>query len=292
MYDADGNLRLPPLVLIGAHSRAGRAIMRLWDGNFLVPIHRAAGDGIQVRDYTEVPKGIIPPGSFVVNCVGTPRGDERAMLRLNRDVAVQWARAAEEAEAAHFVQISSFAVYGRAERIGINTVESPQSIYGRSKLAADRTLSALSLPVTLLRIPMLFGDGPDKLKKLTSAVHRLNFVPCVQPQMQRSMLSYDALAAAVMQLCREPITGIVHAADPTPFTYELLSEVFFESTGRRLRKLMIPRWVAATARRLARPLHARLISSSLLDTNAALSFPIDEMASLKCELSKLARVRV
>lgn len=280
---------MPPLVLIGAHSRAGRAILRLWNGSFIVPIHRADGVGIQVSDYTKVPRGIIPPGSFVVNCVGTPRGDEREMSRLNRDVAVHWALAAQEAGAQHFVQISSFAVYGGVERIGNKTVENPRSTYGCSKLAADHALSALSLSVTILRIPMLFGDGPDKLKKLTSAVHRFNFVPCVQPQLQRSMLSYDALAAAVVQLYREPITGVLHAADPTPFTYELLSEVLFETTGRRPYKLIIPPWVASVTKRIARPLHDRLISSSLLDTDAAFSFPIVERASLKSELIKIAR---
>ncbi len=280
---------IPPLVLIGAHSRAGRAILRAWPGEAVTAVHRGAGDGVRVDDYAAVPPGAIPRDAFVVNCVGTPRGGEPDLLRLNRDVALRWAEAAVQGGARHFVQLSSFAVYGRAERIDAATPEAPVNLYGESKRAADRALADIGLPVTSLRIPMLFGDGPDKLTQLVAAVRKARVGPALKPPVARSMLSYTALASAVVELARHPVSGIVPVADPTPFTYELLADVLREETGRRPLPVPVPGLVRSLVRVAAAPLHARLLASSLLDPASAWRFPIAESASLTHALRQLAR---
>jgi UDP-glucose 4-epimerase len=280
---------VPPLVLIGARSRAGRAILAAWPGKQVVAVHRGDGDGVQVDDYAAVPPAVVPPDAFVVNCVGTPKGGEPELLRLNRDVALRWAQAAAQVGARHFVQLSSFAVYGWAERIDAGMPETPVNAYGRSKLAADRALADVGLPVTSLRIPMLFGDGPDKLTQLVAAVRKARVVPALKPPIKRSMLSYAALAAAVVELARHPVIGVVPVADPAAFTYERLADVLWEETGCRPLPLPIPGVISSLVRAAAAPLHARLLASSLLDPASAWRFPIPESASLTHALRCLAR---
>lgn len=281
---------VPPLVIIGAQSRAGRAILQAWPGERIVAIHRGVGTGVRVNDYAAVPADGIPPGSFVVNCVGTPKGSEAELLHLNCDVALGWAEAAAQAGAYHFVQLSSFAVYGHAELIDAATAERPLNAYGRSKLAADKALAGVGLPVTSLRIPMLFGEGPDKLTQLVAAVRKVRVIPAITPPIRRSMLSYAALAAAIVELARHPVAGVVSVADPTPFTYELLSDVLSAETGRRPIGLPLPGPIQSLIRVAAAPLHARLLASSLLDPASAWYFPIAEPASLTHALRQLAQV--
>lgn len=280
---------VPPLVLIGAQSRAGRAIVQAWPRDRLIPVHRGTGEGVRVDDYAVVPSGVIPADGIVVNCVGTPHGSEAELLHLNRDVALRWAEVSAQAGARHFVQLSSFAVYGRAERIDAATPEAPVNAYGRSKLAADHALTKVGLPVTALRIPMLFGNGPDKLTQLVAAVRKARAVPVLKPPVRRSMLSYAALASAIVELTRHPVFGVVPVADPTPFTYELLADVLREESGHRPIAVPVPGPIRSLVRIAAAPLHSRLLASSLLDPVSAWRFPINEPASLPHALRQLAR---
>lgn len=237
-----------------------------------------------------VPPGAIPSGSIVINCVGTPAGSERSLLRLNRDVALRWAEAAAVAGATHFIQLSSFSVYGRAEQIGSGTPELPCTAYGRSKLAADRDLLALAQPnmsISIVRIPMLFGDGASKLAQLVRLTRIMRAVPKPNPPIERSMLSYDALAAAILKLARQPVNGIVHVADATVFTYERLSERMQCRTGRAPRRIRFPATVVDIVRRAAPSLHARLLASSRLDQSAAFAFDVPPNATLEREIDRL-----
>lgn len=244
-----------------------------------------------VADYLSVPEGAILPGSVVVNCVGSPVGSEAELLRVNCETAKCWGQAALAAGASQFVQLSSFSVYGGAELIDASTPEQPQSAYGRSKLAADRALMDLDrngLLVTLLRIPMLFGEGRDKLAQLIGVVLKAGLVPKLSKPIERSMLSYDALGAAVAHVARDPQRGVVNIADPTLFTYELLRDRVTAAAGRKVCRLWIPR-LATSAVRLAAPqIHARLFASSKLERSAALAFDIPHGATLEATIDRMA----
>ena len=281
---------IPTLVLIGSQSRAGRAITRIWPGR-IVAVHRGDGPGLGLYDYAQVPEGAIPPGSVVVNCVGTPIGAGEELYRVNRDVAVRWGKAAKAAGATQFIQLSSFAVYGSVALIDAATPERPETAYGRSKLAADLDLRSCAAPgfgVTLVRIPMLFGDGPDKLTRLVDMVRMTRIVPRVVPPIERAMLGYDALASAIHALALKPVDGVVLVADPAAFSYELLRDRVHRVTARRLRSVPVPAAAAAIVRRIAPAAHARLLASSRLATEVAYRFTMPDGASLVAALDRIA----
>jgi nucleoside-diphosphate-sugar epimerase len=282
----------PNLVIIGANSRGAQAIRRAWPGSSVTLIHRGEGPGIAVSDYASVPEGAVQPGSVVVNCVGTPLGTEAELMRVNHEVPLRWCEAAMAAGASHFIQLSSFAIYGKARLIDGRTPEKPMSSYGKSKLAADRALLEFDrrgLPVTLLRIPMLFGDGSDKMAQLIGMVLRAGFVPALDQQIERSMLSYDALGAVVAIIATSPQRGVANIADPTPFTYELLQDCILRATGRRIRKVWMPGLATAAIRLAAPALHARILASSKLDPAAALMVKIPAAATIKETIKRMAK---
>ena len=278
------------IVLVGAASRAGKAIAEAIAHRGVIPVHRGDGPGVVVRDYAEVPRGSIPEGSTVINCVGTPRGAWGELQRINVDVALSWARAAKLAGAAHFIQLSSFSVYGRAHWIERGTPETPASDYGHAKLAADNALVQLSsptMPITALRIPMLFGDGADKLSQIVRLTAKSAIVPQTTEPMPRSMLSYQGLARAVAALVDDPRSGAVLFADPTPFDYDLLAERISAVTGRRVSRLRVGRLASAFARKFAPSIHARLLAPSFLAPAAALECDLPESVTLIPYLDRL-----
>lgn len=283
---------LPVLVVVGARSRAGRAILRAWPGP-LIAVHRGADDGrgFAVADYATVPAGAIPAGSVVVNCVGTPNGDAAELDRINRLIPLAWARAARAAGSAGFVQLSSFAVYGRADEVGAATPERPTSDYGRAKLAADRDLLALMddrFRIVVARIPMLFGnDGADKLGRLVGLLARLGIVPVTRPPIARAMLSYDALAAALIGLVDAPVRGVTLLADPTSFSYELVAERLLRARSLAVCRVTIPGFAAALFGRVAPGIHSRLLASSRVAPDEHFRFDMPPGASLVEEIDRL-----
>ena len=282
----------PTLVLVGARSNAGRAIARLWPADRLVAIHRDSADprGIGVPDYLAVAEHALEPGCVVVNCVGTPHGTAGVLLRINRDVALAWAEAAQRRGAAGFVNLSSFSVYGRNECIGPATPAQPDGAYGASKLAADEGLAAretAAMPIARLRIPMLFGDGPDKLAQIVGLTTRLRMVPRLPHPIARAMLGYGALARAIAYLAAAPQGGVFHHADRQEFGYDLLAARIAAVRGVRVSRVPVSR-IAERLAALAVPgLHARLLASSRVDPALLLDCPVSPDEGLIAALDAL-----
>lgn len=281
---------LPPVVLIGAASKAGRAIAGLWPPARIVTVCRGEGPGIRVADYRSVPAGVIPEGSIVVNCVGTPRGSADLLHQVNCEAAVNWATQAALDRARGFVQLSSLSVYGDAPVIDGTTPEAPATDYGFTKLKADRELAAIAsaaFPITLLRIPMLFGDGPDKLSKLVGLFVRLGSVPRPPKPVERAMLSYAALAQVVSFISRAPVNGVTHAADPQSFSYNLVAERMRQASGRPVHRIPVPSLATGLLAVAAPGLAGRLFKSSVLADGVRIDCPLTEPSRLVAALDRL-----
>jgi dTDP-4-dehydrorhamnose reductase len=211
---------------------------------------------------------VIPQGSTVVLCVGTPTGDDESIKQANVETPLAWANAAKAAGANHVVQLSSFAVYGGVEQIDLCTPEQPVEAYGISKLLADRSLAALAddgFAVSTLRVPMLFGGGgDDKLARLVATLARVRVIPAPNPPICRSMLGYAGLGEVVADIIRRRIDGVLHAAEPTPFSWSLVARVM-RRNGLGVFELPVSASLTGLLRLTAPRIHARLFRSSVLD---------------------------
>lgn len=271
-----GRKVLTPIVLVGADSRAAAAIAARNRDRKVLYVGRGEGPGKRVLtpDYRTVPPGIAMADATIVNCVGTDRGIPSELDALNVEVPLVWARAAAGAGARQFVQISSFSVYGRRTAIGRNTPPAPESDYGKSKREAEAALAEIdALAVSIVRVPILVSpagssDEPDKLARLANLVARAHAVPAPADRVQRSMISYDAMARAVELLEADP-RPLAIAADPQPFTYDLLAEVAREA-GLATARVPVPRFAAGLLARAAPGLADRLLASSVLAPEANL----------------------
>lgn len=218
---------------------------------------------LQLLNYAEVPSEVRFAGATVVNCVGTDRGSPKKLDAVNHCVPLAWASAARAGGARHFIQLSSFSVYALTPLVGAASAVAPASAYGRSKLVAENGLRALAAPgfaVSLLRVPILLGGAADKLAALMKIIRRTHVIPRPAVPMRRAMLTYGGLGAAVGKLIEHPISGVIAAADPEPFSYDLVAECASAVSMRTIR-LPVPKVAAALMRAAAPSIGNRLFGS-------------------------------
>lgn len=289
-----------PIVVVGAQSRLGRSLALQLGARARLIARRAVDDaaGAVVSDYHAIAAADLKGASAVINCTGLVSGSFAALHQANVALPRLLATRSREAGVKRFVQISSFSVYGHAEEIAPSTPEMPVSDYGRTKLAGDHALadiSASDFDPVMLRIPALVDTSNDnKLATLVRLAVRTRALPAPRLPVIRSMLSYDLAASVAASLADGEEHGVVLAADPMAFTYEFLAKCIEELTGRRIRRVPVPRFLDR-AIELARPtLHASLLRSSRLpnEFNFVRESPIEAAlpAIVTCLVKKMASV--
>lgn len=285
-----------PLIIVGGHSRSGRAVRaRLADWPMLGIVREAAGTHERsIADYAEPPSDVDLRDATIIICAGAVNGTRDELWRANVDVPKTWTRRGIEGGARHLIQISSFSIFGGAEAIGPDTPAAPVSHYGESKLGAELALMELArdtLPITMLRVPILVGSGHDKLAKLARAARSTGLALSAPWPTPRSMLPYDGLARAVEAILQGPTPQAwqaLFAADPEPFTAHMMMEAA-EDNGRKLRALQMPAYFLKVIEKAAPGLHASMFRPNLLDSDANLLADGQGFVRLRATLRQILR---
>ncbi len=117
---------------------------------------------------------------------GRPTDEQKKLYRkVNTELPIETAKRAKNAGVRQFIFMSSSIVYNKyrnkKDRIGPNTIPSPNSVYGFSKLNAENGLLALSddtFRVCIIRSPLVYGPGcKGNYPTLSKAAHCLPFFP-------------------------------------------------------------------------------------------------------------------
>lgn len=130
---------------------------------------------------------------------------------VNRDLALEVAKAAKANGVKQFVFFSSMSVYGiTVGAISAETQPAPNTAYGISKWEAEQGLDALadeSFRVAVLRPPMIYGQGcRGNYPRLSALARSLPVFPKVDNQ--RSMLYIGTLCQFVQKLLESGKDGL------------------------------------------------------------------------------------
>jgi nucleoside-diphosphate-sugar epimerase len=164
------------------------------------------------------------------------------------------ARAAAERGIGRLVFLSSAAVYGRADHaVDESSPCRPDTAYGRSKLAAEQSLQAITketgLEVVALRPPLVYGAGaPGNFRTLVRLVSRGWPVPSGALTARRSLISVTNLCDLIVRALEAASLprGAYVAAEPARPIRDLYYGLC-QAAGRR--PLVVP--FPSTALRLA-----------------------------------------
>jgi nucleoside-diphosphate-sugar epimerase len=180
--------------------------------------------------------------------------NEAEMLAANRDGTLNVARACtQQSVPPRFVLISSMAAGGpspRGQARRANGNDHPVTMYGRSKLAAERTLPPLAIPWVVLRPPVVYGPADrEAFLPLFKAVS-FGLAPMFgDGSMELSLIHVVDLADAIVLagISDDVVGDVFYVAHPQVVTAADLMRAIAHEMRRSVIPLPIPRWAATVA---------------------------------------------
>lgn len=267
------------ILVTGGAGRLGRHVLDILDGRGVAGVRRP-GNGAGHVELLVTEPSILKPSRLagfdaIINCAGMVTGAPNELDLANLSYPVSLAECALEAGVPRFIQVSSFAVYGRVERIDHHSMLAPDGVYGRSKLKAERALEMLGTPtfcVTPVRLPFMFSERePALLGRLVQAMLLLRVLPVPRDgTSKRSMITYQQAARTLVTLATAPQlpAGPVVVADPEALDLASVARSVRALLNRRIAIVPVPAILAALVRPMAPTALDRLMRSSVLDPSA------------------------
>jgi dTDP-4-dehydrorhamnose reductase len=265
------------LLVLGCHGLLGQNLVKL-----ATPHHRVTGIGRKGATFLDYPRfnyisGDLTDSSLVdlireqkpdqiVNCAGWTAVDKAETHReqcwqVNQDGVRNLITAARLTNA-HLLHISTDYIFdGTAGPYSERSEPNPQSVYARSKLAAENLLRGSRVDYCIIRTIVLFGKGvdvpPDFVAWLLQELLAGREVNIVDDQIGNVTYA-PQLSRAILQALRLRLNGILHVGSS-----DLMSRLEFARLVARQynldEKLIHPTTTVALKQPAARPLQGGLL---------------------------------
>ena len=222
-------------MILGASGLLGKALMHEWSGDEVLGL---GSRDVDIRDAEKVrkvveqsrPDWIVLAAAYtdVDGCESHPE----LAFAVNRDGPLNVARAAKRVGAKLLFLSSDYVFDGRkTSPYEIQDARNPQSVYGRSKAAAEVGLLEAMPECCVARTSWLFGMGgkcfPDTILKLAASRPALDVVDD-----QRGSPTYTVdLSKAMIALCRKNANGIVHVTNAGDCSWFEFARAILKAAG-------------------------------------------------------------
>jgi dTDP-4-dehydrorhamnose reductase len=253
------------VTIFGATGLLGKALMREWQGDEVLGLGSADAD---IRSEEQVGKALREhrPEWVVLAAAYTDVDGCETHSDLAFDVNSRGATTVAKACARAGVRLfflSTDYVFDGSKSTPYETDEplSPQTVYGKTKAAAETEIRRLHPAACILRTSWVFGIGgkcfPDTILRLAQTREELDVVDD-----QRGSPTYTIdVARTIAELCRNGASGIVHATNRGDCTW-------FEFATEIVRQAQLPVRVRPTSsekfvRPAKRPKYSVLSQASL-----------------------------
>lgn len=154
--------------------------------------------------------------SVVIHCASIVHQKEKIYseqeyFKVNSELTQEIAIKSKRCGVKQFIFLSSMSVYGMNNgKITLQTKENPTSLYGKSKLEAEKKLKQIednNFKVAIIRPPMIYGkDCPGNYKRLSKLAKIIHVFPMVKNN--RSMLYIDNFCEFIRLIIMENKQGL------------------------------------------------------------------------------------
>ena len=211
------------VVIFGATGMLGKALVRRWKDDEIIPLGSADAD-IRVPDQVQKTVDGIKPDWIVLAAAYTDVDgcelNPQLAAAVNTHGAVNVAKAAARV-GSKLLFVSTDYVFGGKKNSPYETSDArnPINHYGKSKAEAEIKLTEMLPGCSIVRTSWLFGSGgkcfPDTILKVAANRDQIEVV-----NDQRGCPTYTLdLADAIIQLCRSNARGIIHCTNTGDCTW-------------------------------------------------------------------------
>ena len=226
------------VLIAGAHSFIGQSFEEWVHANFpsdiAVNVQDMHGDTWKKKDFSGYDALIHVAGIAHVDVGKISADDKTEYFKVNRDLVIETAKKARKEGVKQFIFLSSILVYGDAasnghrRRLKPDDIPGPKSIYGESKLQAEKGILELEneeFHVAIVRLPMVYGAGcKGNFPKLERLATKLPFFPNVHNE--RSVIYIDNLSEFFARLVLYEGKGLYFPQNPEHIsTSELIKTI-------------------------------------------------------------------
>jgi dTDP-4-dehydrorhamnose reductase len=253
------------VTIFGATGLLGKALMREWQGDEVVGLGSKDVDIRSQDQVTETIRTHRPDWVVLASAYTDVDGCEshsQLAFDVNSRGAANVAKASAKENSRLFFLSTDYVFDGtKRTPYEIDDPISPQTVYGKSKAAAEAEIRAAKPEFCILRTSWVFGVGgkcfPDTILRLAATRAELDVV-----NDQRGSPTYTVdLARTIMQLCRKDASGIVHATNRGDCTwFDFATEIV---AGAQLTTHVRPTSSNRFVRPAKRPEYSVLSSRSL-----------------------------
>jgi UDP-glucose 4-epimerase len=214
---------------------------------------------IIINDYFDLDTELFQNVDIVINCtaiVHQPKiKDETIYNRVNYELSMHIAKLAIEAGVHQFLQLSTIAVYGSANKISIDTKECPNNPYGSSKLKADQELLKMStdyFKVVCIRPPMVYGGGnaPGNMMRLIKLVDKKIPLPFGNANCKRDFIYIKTLVKYCQNALECNKSSIYIIKDSFSVSTKEIVELIFQKLEVRTPLFSLPNFFLFLIRKL------------------------------------------
>ncbi len=190
---------------------------------------------------------------------------------VNVKYPVKLAKLAKQNAVKQFVFISTIAVYGEEkEKLDENTICNPITLYGKSKLEAEKELLQLNddnFIVSIIRPPMIYGkNAPGNIDSLVKLVKKLPVIPLGKIENKRSFIYIQNLCYIVDEVITQEKSGIFLASDDEAISTSRLIELVAKNLDKKIYLVKIP-FFESLLKILKPSFHKRLYGSLEIDNS-------------------------
>ena len=274
------------VLIIGKNSYIGASFMRYAQGRLNITTVSSRNDEWQTTVYAGYDCVLYAAG--IAHQKQTAANKE-LYYRVNRDMPVKAARKLknEAVTQAHFIYLSSMAVYGRDKgEITSDAAPSPRNgdHYGQSKYQAENLLKPLQsdgFKVTIIRPPTVYGPNcPGNFQKLVKLAMATPLLPVIENK--RSMIYIDNLSELLALIIEQGIPGAICPQNAEYVNTADMMEMIRRAVGkptRRLPLLGIPiKALQAVAPPLRKAFGSLYYSQKMQETPIQTDYQILELA--------------
>jgi nucleoside-diphosphate-sugar epimerase len=203
--------------------------------------------------------------------------NEAEFMAINRDATELLARSAEAAGVERFLYVSSLAAMGPGtpgQRLDEGLTPHPVTAYGRSKLAGEERLQHLSLPVTILRPPAVYGPHDWAMLRVYKMARSGWITLPGSGQQEISLIHAADLAHAMIAAVVSPNARgrVYHVAHDEVVSQLTLARTIASAVNPRARVIPLPAPIVRTALTISGGVAHLLGRATMLNNDKANEF--------------------